>query len=491
MIQYIARFFIIISYFLTIVFGNHTSAQSNDFEILKEVMINKEGKLNLHTSMDSINGVWKKIDEALENTESILDHYKLYSQAISVISCGHTQIQPNKLVLKEWLSKRNSLPFDYSLVGKRLFVNKLNPRDEEIVTKNKPKHELKTRVEENTEIIEINHQSVPQIMERISPFLSSDENGIDFKYFQASQYFEFLRQISDQEKVDSIHVRFVLGTDTTDRYFTPGTAPVHSINTRLAKLTEAYNKNIQNFGTFNIKQSKYAYFRFKSFKPCVGKKYELFLKSSFETIKKRGINQMIVDLRGNTGGVMQYSFMRYIVGEDVVLGRYVVEKPKQKTNNKHLKKFNREFFKHKRMSRIQARAIRRKKFNNGEVKTSSVKENLIFHGDIIVITDEGTFSAASILASHLKTLSNAKIIGATSGGSFYRGNAGTLQVRLPDSKMTLMVNPNTFYSQLEVPLNPQKIKIPDIILAPTPARESKTDLFYIDEAKKAFRLFFL
>jgi hypothetical protein len=183
--------------------------------------------------------------------------------------------------------------------------------------------------------------------------------------------------------------------------------------------------------------------------------------------------------------------MRYILGEDALLGRYVVEKPKQTTDNNHIQKTNAEFFKHRRMSRIQSRAIRRGKFKNGETRTLPIMDSLVFNGNIIVITDEGTFSAASILASHLKSLANAKIIGAKAGGSFYRGNAGTLQVKLPESKMTLTVNPNTFYSQLDIPSDPQLIKIPDLILEPDVMRKTQADLYYIREAKKSFGLFFL
>ena len=71
-----------------------------------------------------------------------------------------------------------------------------------------------------------------------------------------------------------------------------------------------------------------------------------------------------------------------------------------------------------------------------------------FKGNLVVITDEGTFSAASILACQLKTLAKAKIVGTTAGGSFYAGNAGSLELVLKKSKLTIQLNPNFFSTHL-------------------------------------------
>ena len=89
---------------------------------------------------------------------------------------------------------------------------------------------------------------------------------------------------------------------------------------------------------------------------------------------------------------------------------------------------------------------RKGKFNNGTVLSESVDVSLIYEGEIVLITDEGTFSSAAILACYLKSMKNAKIIGQRAGGSFYRGNAGTITLKLPHSKLQIFVNPNTFYS---------------------------------------------
>ena len=340
-------------------------------------------------------------------------------------------------------------------------------------------------IPKNSEIISIDHLTVPQMMYKIGEYISSDENGIDFKYFQAAQLFEFYRNIATEGK-DSIQVIYSEKKDTTVLYFKTGVPPVKTINKRLKAYFDLQSKNQKDIGKFSILKNKYAYFKFISFAECRGNKYEKFLKKSFEEIKKKKIQKLIVDLRGNNGGQMQFSFLRYIVGPNVYLGKYQVNKPFERFKNQHISKFNEDFRNHKKLSRWQKKNKRKDDDFEGQMKTFLIENDLIFKGKIIVITDAGTFSAASILACHLKTLAKAKLVGQPAGGSFYCGNAGTLHVTLPYTNFMMTVNPNTFYSQLERVENPQLIKIPDLILQPVTPKMKKKDDWFINKACKAF-----
>ncbi len=266
----------------------------------------------------------------------------------------------------------------------------------------------------------------------------------------------------------------------------PGEAPVHTMNKRIYAYTRQEKARESEYGEFKIIKGKYAYFRFRSFASCGGQKYNEFLNKSFKRIKDQKIDQLVIDLRGNTGGVMQYEFMSYIVGENIKLGKYVVAKPSFDSRNKYVKKTAVDYLRHRRMSKSQRRQVRKGKFNNGEIYTKKVDSNLVYHGRIVVITDESTFSSAGILACHLKTLANAKILGRTAGGSFYKGNSGTLHVKLPESGFELLVNPNTFYSHLSPSVDPRAIKEPDVFLNPVFMDARKLESYYFREACELF-----
>ena len=460
--------------------------QKKDFGVFREVLLLKESHVDLHVSESEIIGHLNEVEVKFQNSLTLLEQFKAYGGILSKIQCGHTQIHPNKDIFREWLSVRKSLPIDYYLIGQRLVVNKLAKEDALIYKEAKNKYQSRKKIKAGSEIIEIDQKTIPEMMNEIGEFLSSDENAMGFKYFQSAQLFEFYRHCTNVFDKDSVEVKYLKKNgDTTTLFLEVGVAPVYSITKRLSDSEKLFQKKEADIGKF-VLSGKYGIFSFKSFASSYGFAYEEFLKKSFEKIKSKKIKKLIIDLRGNTGGAMQYSLMRYFVGEDVSLGRYVVGKPKKLFESRHLTKFDSDYSKHRKISRKQARLIRRNKFDNGEVFTTYIDPELVFEGQIVLITDEGTFSSASILCAYLKSMCEAKIVGHPAGGSFYKGNAGTLSLKLPKSKMEVFINPNTFYSNLDSPTDPLDIKTPDLIIDQIILDPKKRSYFYIKHAKKMF-----
>ena len=460
--------------------------QKKDLGIFREVLLTKESKIDLHTSETEILNQLDNLESKFQNSLTLIEQFKAYGGVLSKIQCGHTQIHPNKEIFREWLTVRKSLPIDYYLIGKRLVVNKLEKEDVQILKEGKSKYQLRKKIKPGSEIIEIDHKSIPEMMSEIGEFLSSDEDAVGFKYFQSAHLFEFYRHCTNIFDKDSIQVKYLSkNSDTNTIYFQIGVAPVYTITKRLSESEKYFQQKEANMGKF-VTSGKYGIFSFSSFAASYGFNYEEFLEKSFKKIRAKKIKKLIIDLRGNTGGAMQYSLMRYFVGENVSLGRYIVGKPKKMFESRHLTKFNSDYSKHRKISRKQKRLIRRNNFDNGEVFTTYIDPEFVYKGQIVLLTDEGTFSSASILAAYLKTMCNAKIVGHSAGGSFYKGNAGTLSLKLPKSKMKIFINPNTFYSHLESVNNPLSVKIPDLIVDQIILDPKKRSYFYIKHAKKMF-----
>ena len=460
--------------------------QLKDYTVFEKVLVTKEGRLDLHQSSDSMYLYLSQLRENLSEEQGLMEQFKFYCKTLAKLGCGHTQIHPTQNLLTEWVREKKSLPVDLIMQGKNLYTNKLDSDDYDVINSKGSNLKRVREIKGNYKVLSLDHKTVPEMMNEIAPYISSDENGIDFKYHQVAQLFDFYRHLSKPFTGDSVSIEYITGADTISTYFNLGRAPIHSINKRLSKAAAEDAIIQKETGTFKIENSEVGVFRFRSFTACTGTEYDQFLEKSFKKLKSKEIKKLIIDLRGNTGGVMQYAFMSYFLGEEVELGRYVVEKPKKAFETVHLKKRNGNYRRHKWMSRIQRFKIWMDNFENGTMRTQNVSENLIYDGDIVVLTDEGTFSSASMLACHLKTLCNAKLVGRTPGGSFYRGNAGTIVAVLPNSKFRLLVNPNTFYSHLPESTDPNKIKQPDRIIAPDYITPRKLDDYYIDAAIESF-----
>ena len=459
--------------------------QRKDCEILREILINKEGKLDIHVSEDSIFKAFDDLHANLDVELPFIELYKSFGKAVSTIQCGHTNLSPSGRVFGEWRNERMSLPCDYILIGKKLFVNELVKEDKKIVNFGKRKSQQKN-IPKNSEIISIDGETVPDMMDKIGEFISSDENGIEFKYANATNLFEFLRNVAYRDRKDSLEVVYSAKRDTDKIVLYTGYPPLKTILKRLDKLEKQNEKNLKNIGKYSVIKSKYAYFRFVSFYECHGAKYEKFLEKSFKDIEKKKIKKLIVDVRGNAGGQLQYSFMKYIVGSNKLMGRYEYNKTFKRFTNRHLKKYNEFYRNYKKSSRSIKRYLRKHPGYGYELYTGYVDSDLIFEGDIIVITDEGSFSASSLLACHLKTMAKAKIVGQTAGGSFFCGNSGGLQLELPYTKFGVTINPFTFWSHLPQQENSQSIKKPDLVLEPINPKMGKKDDWYITKAIQGF-----
>lgn len=462
-------------------------SQQEDFRVFRTVLESKEGTLNMHLSSDSISYYLDQLQVELSDDKSNMEEFKLYSEMIARLDCGHTQVLNNRKIQSEWLLEQKALPIDMYLIGRHLVVGEIIQDDYENTIRDNDLSGGPSEIPVGSEILSIDKKTVPEMMQEMGKYLSGDEGAMGFKYYQAAELFEFYRHLAFPISKDSVAVTYVSPkSDTVTRYLQPGKAPIHSMNRRLMQASERYVKNEGNFGKFKIVNNKYGYFRFTTFAQSSGTEYEAFLHESFQKLKKNNIDELVVDLRGNTGGVMQYDFIKYFVGEGVNIGRYVIAKPFKGLDNKYIKKMNLPFIRYAFLSWSQKRSVRNGTFNNGTVFTEAVDNDLRFKGKISVITDEGTFSSAAILACHLKTLAKAKIVGRPAGGSFYSGNAGTLLVKLPESGLLISVNPNTFYSHLTPVADPLEIREPDVYVNAQNIDEKERNKLYFKAAVALF-----
>lgn len=438
--------------------------QLKDFNVFKTTLFELEARPFRHISKDSLNYFLDQFEKELKlNILSHTDLFRNYAQIISKIQSGHTSIQPSKYVLEEWVKEKNSLPMDVLLIGKKLYIQEdypLLPPDQ--MAKLSSSKRKKKVIPLYTEIVKINNKTISEWMELISPFVSSDEDFIDFKYFIIKDAFELYRYLASPAREDSISIDYVKKYDTVNFKVKSSYPPIEAISYRFEQIEENAKRNEKDFGEFKFLNKDFAYFKFNSFVSCSGKKYNAFLKNAFFKIHKAETPNLVIDVRGNLGGVIQLDFLRYVKfkSDKEHLGGYNVEKREKPTFKRYIRK-NKAYKRNRKLLKSIKR-MEKKGFNGAVTKDDIDQEPILFDGKIIVITDEGSFSASSLLASHLKDLCHAKIVGVPAGGSFYEGVSGTNSLRLPTSKIMIDFNPNYYFSSLDSAVIDQSVKNPDL-----------------------------
>ena len=71
------------------------SNQQEDFHVFRTVLESKEGTLDMHLSADSISYYLDLLQVDLSREKSTLEEFKLYSEMVARLDCGHTQVLNN------------------------------------------------------------------------------------------------------------------------------------------------------------------------------------------------------------------------------------------------------------------------------------------------------------------------------------------------------------------------------------------------------------
>ncbi|MFN5982778.1 MAG: S41 family peptidase [Fluviicola sp.] len=459
--------------------------QKKDFAAFKSGLLNLEAKIDRGVSKDSLLNYLNYTESIFSSKElNPLEEFKYYSKCLTHLNSGHTQIQPSQKLIR-WLIYKNAwLPIDFVVVNKRLYANGYSK--DYLTENNIPKE---SQIPAGAQILEIDNQSFDKWMDKIRFYLSSDDNDQAFRYYLVSQLFDFYRILASEELKEEIPIQYAYKKDTVVVLVKTGFPPLENVQKRLTKAQTKMSLSVKTFGRFKLSTDR-AYFHFPTFMGYFGPRYSMYLEQQFKKIKKKNIQTVVIDLRGNTGGNVQYELASYFVPNNQLLGSYWTEKMLKKSERKHIKKLSNEYRSYKRLM-LSQRLMRLTKNTDYKTKYASIKDtSLIFKGQVFVLTDEATFSAASILASQLKHYCNAKIIGSRAGGTFYTNNAGTVPYKLPKSNFVIFFNPNHFGTMIENETVNPDLKAVDLEIIPEyNPRESiyrKNWEYLVEEALKYF-----
>lgn len=437
--------------------------QQEDFDAFYNGLHRIESRLDRHHSIDSVEKMLENAKTVFYSTElSAVEEFNWYAKCINLISSGHTQIQPSRKVLKEYILAAKSIPFDLVMVNKHLYANGYPPSNGR-----QPKRDKATEITKGTEIIAIDGKSIDSWMKEIGQLIGSDEDDPVFEYFVAGQAFDLYRFLVTTEHKESLSIHTVKGKDTVENIISLTYPPISLIQERFKAAERQAEKDSRKPGSFKFIGNDVGYFRFPTFLDAYGKEYSEFLVKSFKKIKKKKtVETVVIDVRGNGGGNVQTELLSYFLDPPQTVGSYTIDKRLKPGQRKHVDKNNRFFRLYKKGIRRISRYEKRHPEFKGELTTYPVDTSLVFRGKIVVLTDEATFSASSLLASQLKTLCNASVMGSRAGGSYYACNAGTLTYKLPHSGISVVLNPNTCSSTLKASEYNPEMKNVDVEIVP-------------------------
>jgi hypothetical protein len=257
-----------------------TTAMKADFYQLLAQIEKNHPALYDFTSKDEYQKVVKQQFDKIRDPATITDFYKILLPLVVKIGCGHSQ-----LWLPQWLWKDSVVGF----LPLRLFIEK----GKVYIVRNLSSD---THVKLSTEVIAINGKNIPDLLDTMNSFVSTDGNNISAKrdYLNTSWFNGLLAIALDFPKEYLVDTRLNPG-DAINLIKFP------ALNLETYNRVEAWPPSTPKYQIDSLNNTGILTIRSFSFYDSVAG-FRHFIDSFFAKVKQLHIHSVILDLRDNSGG---------------------------------------------------------------------------------------------------------------------------------------------------------------------------------------------
>lgn len=422
----------------------------SDFRLMRRAMEEAHPGLYRYHSRDSVSRWFDAAEARLNHPMTELQFRRTVEPTIDRIGCGHTDLYGSK-AYATYRKKHPTRPFpvDVFVLDEKLYVRENRSAD--------------TTVRRGSEILAVNGRPAGTLLKQFYSYISSDGYNQTFKpyvlntglfntyYTLAIGLDSTAQQITLRDSTGAIRTltfrtrpdKLKAGADSVEKRVIPSSKPRKP---KPRKTEQQVNES--RTLTFSDRDSTVAVLKVSSF---TGGGQRSFFRQSFRAIARRKtITNVVVDVRGNLGGNSGTSskLVSYLVNKPFQAYTQVDANVRQVSFNRYLGwKFWRFWIRHFFTHRTPDGTFRR----SGITRLVKPTRKNNFRGNVFVLTNGGTFSAASIFASLVKhnAANRVTVVGRETGGGEYGCNAFTspymtlpetgVQLRLPLYKIVLAI----------------------------------------------------
>lgn len=396
---------------------------SADFETIVSIL--KEGHTGLYNYANAteIEVAIAKTRGAISTDMTEREFTSLMSEFIAQLQCGHTYIRASTDYLKAYAENYGSFPVQLRSIKNRLYLYQ-NYTDD-------------TTLYRGMELISVDDKPIATIMNDLLPMISSDAGNKSWKMYQLTKHFGYYYRIKYGETRS-----FVLQLkDKTMRQFKTVNVirPDTLQKRRLRRYPQEQHLAPLYFSVLN--DGNTGYLRVNTFNSAKMKRYGQsffpYMKKSFKTLRKTACKNLILDLRGNTGGRTDNAIelARYLKSGSFKAYQHIEIKSDQPLSYvNYTRKMQKFTYKNTEVS--NDRILWKNKLYTKRYKSKKKR----FDGHLFVLIDGGVFSGGSHLAALLYGRDKTLFIGEKTGGSGKLSNGGVMTtITLKYSKCRLTV----------------------------------------------------
>lgn len=378
-----------------------------------------------HSLIDAHYDIYAYVDEKnfFENYQGVkrsvdmdsltrLEATNLFQKVISAANNGHTEIDFPGASYIEYAQNGGTLfPLEIAFENQKGLVRKNFSNDSTITL--------------GAEIISINGRALTEILDEIYRQVSAERDYFKRAKIEMYSFPRYYWQVFGAQEEFEVQLR-VDGTTTTHRF-----ASVPAIEGFEMKREEVLNAQM------TLKFHEHAAYLNPGDFSGDEEKYRQFIDSAFVTIQRKGVGNLIIDLRNNRGG--NDSFSDYLVA-------YIADKPFKWTSNFTLK--TSRFLKaHTRQHNDTTQTYFKEILAHQNGETYAPKLDFYppqppskrFHGAVYVLVNRQTHSQSAVTAAQLQDYGFGTIVGEETG-EFPSLYASQFQYSLPKTGIPVKVS---------------------------------------------------
>jgi hypothetical protein len=374
-----------------------------------------------YTKKEQMQAYYTALKDSCTTPTSAADFRKTVWKAIDKVGCGHTGVYG----FKGSTGKTPPLfPLNVWILNNKLFVKSLIKSD--------------SLLHIGDEILEINGEKAPDLITKLAELAVTDGFNKTHKMYSLERSFSiYLYLLTGKQDNYALTIKNKLGDISIVTI--KSEIPKEALNTPQV-IKDSINCVIKGNGIALYKTDFDSSTMIIDIDHFMGAKQGKSYRQIFAHLRTNKVKKIIIDLRNNGGGnaFKGNKFLTYLL-DAPVLPMVISRKPNLTFINSQFKGGFWERITPILFTLNPLQYPNKNGWNHCFLFFKKYKNH--FNGDIYVLTNGGTFSMASYVASYLKYKKQAIIVGEETGGCEY-GSRGMAQgtIKLPNSEVKVQLN---------------------------------------------------